>query len=112
MVGDHMINDAVRAWKHRYAQTLYEAFCMSGLERSAALYDAYAHADTQYPLRGEGSPEDEARLELVRIQAHISGTAANSDDGAVATPNPHNGAHHVGSSVTQLFGRDDDTPSN
>ena len=49
-----------RSWKHRFAERLARAFADGGLEPIAALEDAYAHADDQYPKRGEATPEREA----------------------------------------------------
>ncbi|GAA0561457.1 hypothetical protein [Rhizomicrobium electricum] len=95
MIGAPFQLAAERAWKHRFAQTLYEAFCESGLDRAAALADAYAHADAQYLVRGELSPENEARSSLLWIQSdEVQPRAANTDDATPAN-NPHNGAHHI-----------------
>jgi hypothetical protein len=49
-----------RIWKHRFAELLSRRFMRDGVERDAALEDAYAHADDRYPNRSLGSPEREA----------------------------------------------------
>lgn len=100
MVGEHIDRAAERAWKHRFAQTLYEAFCAGGVERAAALDDAYAHADAQYLVRGLGSPESEAHSALKWIQTEEPQAAAIPVDNGTHPANPHNGAHH--SEPTQI----------
>lgn len=49
-----------RIWKHRFAAELAKLFASQGLNGSAALEDAYAHADDHYPRRTFGWPEKEA----------------------------------------------------
>lgn len=96
MFGDHIERSEERAWKHRFAQTLYEVFCQGGLDRAAALDDAYAHADAQYLVRGLKGPEEEARAALSWIRAHEVATQVRHPDEPAAANNPHNGAsHHV-----------------
>jgi hypothetical protein len=92
---EQLSKSAERAWKHRFAQVLYESFCIGGVEKSAALADAYAHADAQYLVRGLGGPEIDAYAALVWIGADEM--PANTDDEEANNPaaNPHNGAHHV-----------------
>lgn len=83
MIGQHINRATERTWKHRFAQTLYEIFCEGGLDRAAALEDAYAHADAQYPVRGLNSPEDEARSAMLWIRDNeAQPQAANTDDTA------------------------------
>lgn len=97
MIGAPFQLAAERAWKHRFAQTLYEAFCESGLDRAAALEDAYAHADAQYLVRGQQSPEDEARSSLLWIRGSEGQPRTASTEG---TAHAENGAHHVSTSET------------
>ena len=103
MVGEHTDKAAERAWKHRFAQVLYEHFCFGGLAQAAALDDAYAHADAQYLVRGLGSPEDEARSALTWIEADAEPAATDRSDHPA---NRHNGAHHIETSQSDLLGVD------
>ncbi|GAA0541237.1 hypothetical protein FHS83_000112 [Rhizomicrobium palustre] len=82
---------AERAWKHHFAQTLFEAFCASGMERALAIEDAYAHADAQYLVRGLKSPEDEARSSLLWIRDEEAGLHATGTD--TTTQSQSNGTH-------------------
>lgn len=88
-----MARTAERAWKHRFAQTLWKFLYLGGAPRAAALDDAYAHADTQYPIRGVESPEDEALSALSGIAA--GQTPANTSDNDVILLKPHNRVRHV-----------------
>jgi hypothetical protein len=106
VVGEHIDKAAERAWKHRFAQVLYEHFCLGGLTQAAALADAYAHADAQYLVRGLGSPEDEARSALTWIQAETEPAAADRGGDEPHPANPHNGAAHVRASQSDLLGVD------
>jgi hypothetical protein len=54
-------------WKLRFAYGLCQRFIGRGLQPEAALEDANAHADDQYPKRGEFSPEVEAELVFLRL---------------------------------------------
>jgi hypothetical protein len=49
-----------RAWKHRFSERLSQLFIVNGIAGAEALEDAYAHADHQYGVRGNGTPEHEA----------------------------------------------------
>ena len=49
-----------RAWKHRFSERLAQLFIGNGIGGTEALEDAYAHADYQYGIRGDGTPEHEA----------------------------------------------------
>lgn len=91
-----------RAWKHRFAQTLSEFFFLSGVPKTTALDDAYAHADAQYLVRGMESPEDEARSALAWIKVGETRAPANISDGGAKLPNLHNGAHHADNAGVDL----------
>ena len=106
MVGENIDKVAERAWKHRFAQVLYEHFCFGGLAQAAALADAYAHADAQYLVRGLGSPEDEARSALTWIEADMEPAEADRTGDGPDPANPHNGARHIESSQSDLLGVD------
>lgn len=108
MVSDHLEKAAERLWKHRFAQTLFEAFCIRGVGRSHALDDAYAHADAQYLVRSLNGPEDEARAALNWIFADTPQSHAGITDGATPPANQHNGAHHIES--IQITAPDPDLP--
>jgi len=49
-----------RAWKHRFSERLAQLFIVTGVAGTEALEDAYAHADHQYSIRDNGTPEHEA----------------------------------------------------
>ena len=116
MTSEHRDEVSERVWKHRFAQALYEFFYMGGLERDAALEDAYAHADVQYLVRSLASPEDDARSALIWIRADQAVLAAgNTHSDAHATSpqnnarrphngarNPHDGAHHIFTTLADL----------
>ena len=106
MVSEQVERAAERLWKHRFAQTLFEAFCVRGVNRGVALDDAYAHADAQYLVRGLNAPEDEARTALNWIFADTPQSHAGITDGATPPANQHNGAHHIES--IQVFAPDPD----
>lgn len=95
MTAIHMDKSTERAWKHRFAQILFESFCGSGIKKTAALDDAYAHADAQYLVRGLGSPEDEALAALTWIRADEAPTSAGTVKSGDTPANPHNGAYHI-----------------
>jgi hypothetical protein len=100
MVGEQVERSAERLWKHRFAQTLFEAFCIRGVNRAVALEDAYAHADAQYLVRGLNGPEEEARSALDWIFAEMPGACAGISDGTPQRAGKHNGVDHNGSSQT------------
>ena len=95
MVSEQVERAAERLWKHRFAQTLFEAFCVRGVSRGVALEDAYAHADAQYLVRGLNGPEHEARSAMNWIFADTPQSHAGIIDGATPPANRHNGAHHI-----------------
>jgi hypothetical protein len=49
-------------WKRRFVEALAAKFISKGLERSAALADAEAHANEQFPRRGSGTVGEEAEI--------------------------------------------------
>lgn len=106
MVGEHIDKAAERAWKHRFAQVLYEHFCFGGLAQAPALDDAYAHADAQYLVRGLGSPEDEARSALTWIQGDAEPAAANHNGNGKQSASSPSGARHNKISQSDLLGVD------
>ena len=55
-----MMELSEQAWKDRFQFHLAGLFVQVGLEQSAAVADANAHADDQYPRRGPNTPEQEA----------------------------------------------------
>lgn len=83
-----------RNWKHRFAQTLWDFFSAQGVPRSAALDDAYAHADAHYLVRSLASPEDEARSALHWIWEDAPQTNA--------TPVCDKGMLHSNNGIQQL----------
>ena len=106
MVGEHTDKAAERAWKHRFAQVLYEHFCFGGLAQAPALDDAYAHADAQYLVRGLASPEDEARSALTWIQGDAEPAAANHNGNGKPSASSQSSARHIETSQSDLLGVD------
>jgi hypothetical protein len=56
-------------WKRRFAAILCARFVGNGVAVEAALEDAKAHADDQYPKRSDDPPEAEADLVFLTLRA-------------------------------------------
>ncbi len=95
MAGEFSDNAQERAWKHRFAQILYEFFYQGGLDPAAALADAYAHADAQYLVRSLASPEDDAKTALTWIRDEMASLTATNTNDDLHIANPNNGARHT-----------------
>jgi hypothetical protein len=54
-------------WKRRFAAILCARFVGNGIPTEAALEDAKAHADDQYPKRSDLVPEAEAELVFLTL---------------------------------------------
>jgi hypothetical protein len=68
-----MIELTEEVWKHRFTQGLMVFFVSRGASVENALADARAHAEDEYAVRGDRTPEQHAVLEIAAIEAEFDG---------------------------------------